>query len=112
MPIGRALDNGCAYIVDHNEQLVPDGLPGELWIGGDTVARDCHEPLVSRELFDRVQGLLTVRQRTPVRTLPENMFVPDLVMALAIIPAERPCVASKRLVSSSNSAIESRLKRG
>ena len=39
VPIGKPLDNGCVYIVDRNGQLLPDGLPGELWIGGDTVGR-------------------------------------------------------------------------
>ena len=39
------------------------------------------------------------------------MFVPDLVTALTMTPIERP-VASNRLVTNSNSAIESRLKRG
>jgi amino acid adenylation domain-containing protein len=52
VPIGRPLDNGCAYIVDRNGQLVPDGLPGELWIGGDTVGRGyLHEPELTAAAF-------------------------------------------------------------
>ena len=39
VPIGRPIDNSCAYMVDRYGQLVPDGLPGELWIGGDTVGQ-------------------------------------------------------------------------
>jgi amino acid adenylation domain-containing protein len=52
VPIGRPLDNGCAYIVDRDGQLVPDGLPGELWIGGDTVGRGyLHEPALTAAAF-------------------------------------------------------------
>ena len=49
VPIGRPLDNGCVYVVDRCGQLVPDGLPGELWLGGDTLAR-CY--LDERELTE------------------------------------------------------------
>ena len=52
VPIGRPLDNGCAYIVDRDGQLVPDGLPGELWLGGDTVGRGyLHEPVLTAAAF-------------------------------------------------------------
>jgi amino acid adenylation domain-containing protein len=52
VPIGRPLDNGCAFIVDRNGQLVPDGLPGELWLGGDTVGRGyLHEPAMTAVAF-------------------------------------------------------------
>lgn len=52
VPIGRPIDNGCAYVVDGSGQLVPDGLPGELWIGGDTVGRGyLHEPSLTAAAF-------------------------------------------------------------
>ncbi len=52
VPIGRPIDNSCAYVVDGSGQLVPDGLPGELWIGGDTVARGyLHEPALTAAAF-------------------------------------------------------------
>lgn len=37
--IGRPLANQQAYVLDVRRQLVPIGVPGELWIGGDGVAR-------------------------------------------------------------------------
>ena len=37
--IGRPLDNTQVYILDDLCELMPIGVPGELWIGGDGVAR-------------------------------------------------------------------------
>jgi natural product biosynthesis luciferase-like monooxygenase protein len=37
--IGRPLANQQVYILDAHRQLVPVGVPGELWIAGDGVAR-------------------------------------------------------------------------
>jgi amino acid adenylation domain-containing protein/non-ribosomal peptide synthase protein (TIGR01720 family) len=39
IPIGRPTANARIYLLDPARQLVPDGLPGEIWIGGDGVAR-------------------------------------------------------------------------
>ncbi|HVW24664.1 MAG TPA: amino acid adenylation domain-containing protein [Polyangiaceae bacterium] len=38
VPIGRVIDRTRAYVLDGERQLVPAGVPGELWIGGDGVA--------------------------------------------------------------------------
>jgi thioester reductase-like protein len=38
MPIGRPLANDTTYVLDDNRRLVPVGVPGELYIGGDGVA--------------------------------------------------------------------------
>ena len=38
-PIGRPIANSQIYLLDQNQQLVPRGLTGELWIGGVGVAR-------------------------------------------------------------------------
>jgi amino acid adenylation domain-containing protein/non-ribosomal peptide synthase protein (TIGR01720 family) len=39
IPIGRPAAHARIYLLDPAQQLVPDGLPGEIWIGGDGVAR-------------------------------------------------------------------------
>ncbi|MDP8228961.1 MAG: amino acid adenylation domain-containing protein [Candidatus Electryoneaceae bacterium] len=39
IPIGQPLANTKVYILDRNQQPVPIGMPGEMYIGGDNVAR-------------------------------------------------------------------------
>jgi amino acid adenylation domain-containing protein len=39
IPIGKPIANSTAYIVDEPGGLVPVGVPGELWVGGDGVSR-------------------------------------------------------------------------
>jgi amino acid adenylation domain-containing protein/non-ribosomal peptide synthase protein (TIGR01720 family) len=39
IPIGRPVANAQIYLLDPTGHLVPDGLPGEIWIGGHGVAR-------------------------------------------------------------------------
>ncbi|TYP74029.1 non-ribosomal peptide synthetase [Paenibacillus methanolicus] len=52
VPIGRALPNMRAYIVNASGQLQPIGVPGELWIGGDGIARGYHgKPELTAEKF-------------------------------------------------------------
>jgi amino acid adenylation domain-containing protein len=38
IPIGTPISNSTAYVVDARGRLVPPGVPGELWVGGDGVA--------------------------------------------------------------------------
>ena len=39
IPIGKPIANSTAYIMDKNNNLLPIGVPGELCVGGDGVAR-------------------------------------------------------------------------
>jgi amino acid adenylation domain-containing protein len=39
VPIGRPIAHSTAYVVDEDGRLVADGLPGELCVGGDGIAR-------------------------------------------------------------------------
>ncbi|MGX5439996.1 amino acid adenylation domain-containing protein [Bacillus thuringiensis] len=39
VPIGKPLSNYKLYVLDKNAQLLPVGIPGELYIGGEGVAR-------------------------------------------------------------------------
>jgi amino acid adenylation domain-containing protein/non-ribosomal peptide synthase protein (TIGR01720 family) len=39
VPIGTPVDNSTVFVLNTNRQLVPEGVIGELWVGGDGVAR-------------------------------------------------------------------------
>jgi amino acid adenylation domain-containing protein len=52
IPIGRPLSNSTAYVLDSHANPVPIGVPGELYVGGDGLAKEYLErPEVTREKF-------------------------------------------------------------
>ncbi len=52
VPIGIANDNVLLQVLDRNRQLVPVGVPGELYIGGAGVSRGYqHQPAMTADKF-------------------------------------------------------------
>ncbi|QHZ48659.1 non-ribosomal peptide synthetase [Bacillus sp. NSP9.1] len=52
IPIGKPIGNSTAYILDEQNRLQPVGVPGELCVGGDGVARGyLNEPELTDEKF-------------------------------------------------------------
>jgi acyl carrier protein len=52
IPIGQPITNTQIYILDQNRQLVPVGVPGEIFIGGEGVARGyLNRPELTAEKF-------------------------------------------------------------
>ncbi|WP_198299656.1 non-ribosomal peptide synthetase [Tumebacillus avium] len=52
VPIGHAVANAQVYVLDAHRQLLPVGVPGELYIGGDGVAHGyLNQPELTAERF-------------------------------------------------------------
>ncbi|KAI0544323.1 hypothetical protein F4679DRAFT_565477 [Xylaria curta] len=66
VPIGRAISNSGAYIMDPHQQLVPVGVMGELVVTGDGLARGYTDPTLDVDRFIQVtiDGQLVRAYRT------------------------------------------------
>lgn len=54
VPVGRPFDNVSAYVLDKNQNLLPPGIPGELYIGGEGVTKGyVNQPELTKERFIR-----------------------------------------------------------
>ena len=52
IPIGQPLENRTAYVLDMDRQLVPIGVTGEIYVGGDGVASGyLNQPVLTAERF-------------------------------------------------------------
>src|SRR6185369_12996311 len=52
IPIGRPVANSTTYVLDEQQQVVPVGIAGELYVGGDGLAREyLHSPALTAQRF-------------------------------------------------------------
>ncbi|MCP4213767.1 MAG: amino acid adenylation domain-containing protein, partial [bacterium] len=52
IPIGEPINNSTCYIVGRKGELQPEGVPGELWLGGDGLARGyLNNPELTGDVF-------------------------------------------------------------
>jgi len=120
VPVGRPIANMKTYILDEHRQPVPIGVTGELYIGGDGLARGYfNRPALTAERFvddpfSTVPGSRLYRTGDLVRYLPDGTIdfltridhqvkvrgfrieLGEIEAALAAHPAVRDCIVVTR----------------
>ncbi|HEX9483459.1 MAG TPA: amino acid adenylation domain-containing protein, partial [Gemmatimonadaceae bacterium] len=73
VPVGRPLANTAAFVVDAHGSEQPVGIPGELFIGGDGVAKEyLGRPEQTADRFISFRGQRVYRSGDLVRRLPDG----------------------------------------
>ena len=73
VPIGKPIANTQAYILDEHRRPVPEGLPGELYAGGDGLARGyLNQSMLTAERFVIVGGRRLYRTGDRARHLADG----------------------------------------
>ncbi|MEA5601255.1 amino acid adenylation domain-containing protein [Nostoc sp. UHCC 0252] len=76
IPIGKPIGDRTVYILDENLHRVPIGVPGELYVGGASVARGyLNQPILTREKFIAnpfIEGDTLYKTGDLVRRLPDG----------------------------------------
>jgi amino acid adenylation domain-containing protein len=78
IPIGRPVPNTRAYVLDHQLDLMPIGVAGELFLGGVQICRGYHnDPKLTSErflpdVFAGVRGARLYKTGDKVRILPDG----------------------------------------
>lgn len=78
VPLGRPMRHARAYVLDPQQRVLPYGVPGELWIGGATVAngylsqREGQAERFVADPFSPVAGARMYRSGDRVRHLPDG----------------------------------------
>ena len=71
--LGEPIANTEVFVLDRDLRPVPDGLPGEMFIGGKNLARGyINDPDVTARRFPLINGVRMYRTGDRVRRLPEG----------------------------------------
>ena len=75
LPIGRPVSNSCVYLFDKWMKLVPSGVIGEMYIGGDGVSRGyLNKPELTAEKFCLRRPGALFEKTAPVRETSAKTF--------------------------------------
>ena len=75
VPIGKPISNTQVYVLDRNLQPVPIGIPGELYISGDGLAREYfRRPELTAERFIPNPHLASLQKILPNRPVDTRLY--------------------------------------